>query len=216
MYNRICSILLNWINYIDTNIGIETFDLSRDFAERRFREKIRQANGIRRSSRGDGGGGKRGATGSEPILLWPATDREIRKGGEPRMRIVGRPYGKGNRAAIEMIRYSRHGARTFLPSQAFHDIRLCPTPVEDSASCRHRGASKHLGGNCANDATFEQHRGMDPSSVGGRGNLVKFGSSRGRSGRRKDRGGSSWQVHASNVYFIYIQGIVVCEHLIWA
>lgn len=32
------------------------------------------------------------------------------------------PYGKGNRAAIEMIRYSRHGARTFLPSQAFHKM----------------------------------------------------------------------------------------------
>lgn len=64
IYNRICSILLNnWINYIDTNIGIETFD--RNFAEVDFREKIRRdrSNGIpsivarrrrRRQARSDG------------------------------------------------------------------------------------------------------------------------------------------------------------------
>lgn len=92
---------------------------------------------------------RRGATGSEPILLWPARWRDSKgRWATNANRWPCESYGKGNRAAIEMIRYSRHGARTFLPSQAFHKMYTFARRQSKAAPLAGTARPK-IGGNCA-------------------------------------------------------------------
>lgn len=111
-------------------------------------------------------------------------DVEIRKGGEPRMRIVGAVWKRKSSGDRDDSLFEARSPDVPSFSGIPQDVHVCPTPVEGSASCRHRASERSA--EIVRRRVSSRARRCYPCSRW----AMKFGWMISRGKRKRDRGGN--------------------------